>query len=52
MTANGYGISIFFFFYLGVYFWLHRVFTAVRGLPPVAAAEGYSLAAVGGASLQ
>ena len=47
-------VSLFFFFlftYLFLYFWLHWVFIAVRGLSLVAASRGYSSLQCTGLSL-
>ena len=56
IIQNGCINTFFFFlvnlFILFIYFWLHRVFVAVRGLPLVVASEGYSSLQCMGFSLQ
>ena len=42
----------FYLFYLLIYFWLHRVFIAARGLSLVVVSGGYSLLQCTGFSLQ
>ena len=45
-------VSFFFFFFTFIYFWLHWVFIAVRGLSLVAASGGYSSLQCAGFSLR
>ena len=51
MTANGYGISIFFLLFRCLFVAAASLHWCAR-LPPATAAEGYSLVAAVGASLQ